>query len=544
MKKNLYMLIISMFIILIPIKVFASPISLNKSETLLDIGYSETLKYTLEEGLNNTDIIWTSSNESVATVKDGKVTAISEGTTTITASINGNKSTCTVVVSSDYIPVSGISINQSSLTILIGSTTTLTANITPSNATYQEITWTSSNETVATVKDGKVTGISEGTTTITASIDGKKSTCTIKVADTIPLEEITINKTSLTIKEKSTEKLSITYSPSNATNKKITWKSSNPNIVSVDSEGNITAIKTGSATITAISDDGGYVVTCKVTVQAISKKVTSVSLDKKEVTLETGENVTLKVTINPSYAENKNVTWTSSNEAVASAEGGKIIAISPGTAEIKVISEDGNKEAICKVTVTSPPLEGISFAQVEQTLYVGDEISLIPILSPTTSVLEEPIWTSSDEIVATVENGLIRAFTEGTTTITVYSKDKKLSATTNVVVINRPQEPLNITVEGYDLNFDENVKNYTLTIKDENELKIHTNVSEDEVIINGNKNLKNGSIITITINNEEPSTYVINIKKQGNYTIYFIIIICILLLLNLVRIMIKNKKKK
>lgn len=549
MKKNLnklYIILIYIVISIIPIKVDAAGILLKKNETLIGPGYTETLKYTIDEVLNSSNIVWTSSNEKVATVDTkGKVQALTPGYTIITASINGKSSTCKVTVNSNYIPVEKITLNKSSLSLVIGAKETLTKTIKPSNATNQDVSWYSSDSSVATVSsNGEIIAKKVGTTIITVSSATSQATCKVTVVDTVELTKITFNKTNLTIKEKKTEKLNITFNPSNATNKKVTWKSSNTNVATVNNQGLITAIKPGTATITAVSNDGGHVATCKVTVEAISKKVTSVTLNKKELNLTAGTEETLTATIKPDYAENKKVIWTSSNEKVATVENGIVKALSPGVTEIKVVSEDENKEAICKVTVTAPPVKEIKFSKEKQTIYIDNEITLKPVLTPENSVLEKEIWTSSDENIATVENGIVKAKNIGETTITVSTGDDKITASTTIIVIAKPKEKLEITIEGYELNFDPNVKNYKLKIENESELIINTNKSKSKVTINGNQNLKKGSIITITVTDDEKVTYIIEIDKKQNYTIYFIAIISVLLLLNLIRLMIQNKKKK
>lgn len=551
MKKNIkkmYVLIISLFITLIPTKIFASIISLDKNR--LTVGTCdecyERLHATIPSELNESNIIWRSSNESIATVdQNGKVTGITEGKTTIIATINGNRTECEVTVSSDYVKVTGVSLNKSTLEILLGSSETLIKTITPSNATNQDVIWTSSDSNIVSVnKNGKVTAKNIGTATIIASNHGYRSECKINVVKSIVLKSITINKSALTIKEQASEKLEIKYSPTNATNKKITWRSSNNTIATVDQNGKVTGIKPGSATITAVSDDGGIVATTKVTVEALSKKVTGVTLDKKEVSLIAGETTQINATISPNYAENKEVTWTSSNENIATVENGKITAISPGEAEIKVVTKDENKEAICKVVVKSPPVKKISFKEQNKTVYIKSKTKLLIITEPTNAILENQIWTSSNENVAKVENGTVTALSLGETTITVSNNDKTITASMTIKVIEKPKEELKITIEGYDLKFDPKVKNYTLKIGSDKELIINTNLSEDKVIINGNKNLKDGSLITITVSNEEKTTYVINIKKKENYTIIFIGIISVLLIINLIRLFIKSKKSK
>lgn len=546
MKKYFKYICLSLFLIIttiIPLKVNAD-ILLNKSKMTIGVGFSEVLTYSLGEGLDSNNIKWQSSNENVVTILKGRVVGISEGSAVITASINGKSSTCRVTVVSNYVVVTGLKLNKNSTTLLVGNSEKLTATITPSNANNKSITWTSSNPSVATVNSsGTITAKSAGNTTITASLGNFTAKCEVKVTYSMSLKSINLNKTSVTIKEKASEQLNVIYNPSSATNKKVTWKSSNESIAKVDSSGKVTAISKGSATITATANDGGYVATCKVIVEEISKKVTAVALDKTELNIVAGQTAELKVTITPDYAENKKVTWTSSDENIATVEDGKITAIYPGTVEIKVKTEDGDKEAICKVTVTSPPIEGISFKEEEKSVFINSETELELVATPENAVLENPIWTSSDENIVTVENGKVTALSLGETTITVSNEDNTMSASIKIIVIEEPKEPLNITIEGYNLNFNPDTKNYSLAIGNESELKIKTNIDESDVTIKGNQNLKNGSIITITIDDEEKVTYVINIKKKQNYTIYFIAAISVLLLLNLIRLLIKKKKK-
>lgn len=544
--NKLYILILSLIISITPIKINASTIYLNKSEMILGVGHTEALTVTLSNDLNSSNIIWHSSNERIAKVNSkGEISGITEGTAYISASINGMQSTCKVVISSTYVPVQGITLNKTTINLLVGETETLIKNIQPENATNKDVNWHSSNTNVATIdKNGKVTAKKVGTAIITVYTQKKQVSCTVNVVDKIELKGISLNKNTLTLKEKTSEILKIQYTPSNATNKNITWQSSNKNIATVDSSGKVTGISPGTAKITVISKDGGFVSECKVIVEAISKKITGVSLDKKELKINAGEESTLKATINPSYAENKNITWESSNEEVAIVKDGKITAIKPGDAEIKVITDDGKKEAICKITVLSPPIKSIKFQEEEMTVYIDSETKLETINEPKDSIMEEPVWISSNETVATIENGLLKALNIGEATITITNKEKTISAAINIKVIPKPKEKLSIKIEGYNLNFEPDIKNYTLEIGSEQSLNIITNIDNDKVRINGNQNLKNGSIITINITNEEKATYVINIKKKENYTIYFIAIISILLLINLIRIFIKSKKKK
>jgi len=160
--------------------------SVRLDKTSLDLNIGNTAKLTATVSPSdaaNKNITWTTSNSSVATVKDGTVTAVAAGTATITASSNNGKTaSCTVTVTDPNVEVTGISLNKTSATITKGSSLTLTATITPSNATDKTVTWSTDKSYIASVSNGKVNANSPGTATITAKTsNGKTATCTITV---------------------------------------------------------------------------------------------------------------------------------------------------------------------------------------------------------------------------------------------------------------------------------------------------------------------------------------------------------------------------
>ena len=171
-----------------------------------------------------------------------------------------------------------------------------------------------------------------------------------QASSTVSVTGITLNKNSTTLVVGGTETLTATVSPNNATNKNVTWTSSNTSVATV-SNGTITAKKAGSATITVKTEDGNKTATCSVTVNSNIVSVTGVSLNKNSLTLDIGDTETLTATISPSNATNQNVTWTSSNTGVATVSNGIVSAISAGTSIITVKTSDGNKTATCTVTV-------------------------------------------------------------------------------------------------------------------------------------------------------------------------------------------------
>lgn len=167
------------------------------------------------------------------------------------------------------VAVSSVSLSKTSITLTEGDKETLTATVLPNNATDKTVEWSSSNTSVASVSNGTVTAIKAGTTTITVKTKdgGKTATCAVTVnAKVIPVSDVTLNKTELTLTEGNSETLSATVKPDDATDKTVSWTSSDAIVASVDDNGKVTAVKAGTATITVKTKDGEKTATCKITV--------------------------------------------------------------------------------------------------------------------------------------------------------------------------------------------------------------------------------------------------------------------------------------
>jgi len=162
----------------------------------------------------------------------------------------------------EAVAVTGVKLNKSTLSMIEGNSETLTATITPTNATNNGITWTSSNTSVAIVSNGKVTAKAAGTATITVTtVDGGyTASCVVTVTavdTTVSVTGVTLNKSAVSLEEGKTETLVATVAPSNATDNSVSWKSSNTGVATVVN-GKVTAISAGTAVITATTTDGGY----------------------------------------------------------------------------------------------------------------------------------------------------------------------------------------------------------------------------------------------------------------------------------------------
>ena len=258
----------------------------------------------------------------------------------------------------EEIRVSSISLSKSALELTVGDQASLDATISPDNATNKKISWNSSKESVATVTpDGIVEAVSAGTSFITARSEdsGVNAKCEITVKEkVISVTRIFLNKTSLSLTEGEEFTLEATVTPDNATNKEVSWTSDNDAVATVSAEGVVKALKAGTANIKVTSKDSGVSAKCEITVKEKVISVTGIALNKTSLSLTEGEEFTLEATVTPDNATNKEVTWTSDNEAVAtvSAEG-VVKAIKVGTANITATTVDQGKSASCAVVVAA-----------------------------------------------------------------------------------------------------------------------------------------------------------------------------------------------
>lgn len=338
-------------------------VSLSPTELSLTEGENVNLSYQIEpSNASIQEVKWGSSDPSVATVTpSGQVDALSEGITqiTITTEDGSKTASCMVSVNAKVIPVTSVSLDKTSLNLTEGEVYELSATVTPSDASNNSVTWSSSDTSVATVSStGLVTAKAAGTATINVTTDdgGKKATCTVTVqAKVIAVTGVNLDKTSLSITVGETQALTATVTPSNATDKSVTWSSSNTSVATVSSSGVVTAKAVGSTTITVKTNDGGKTVTCSVNVQAKTVPVTGISLDSSSISLSVGSTHTLSATVVPSDATDKTITWSSSNTSVATvSSSGVVTAMLVGSATITATTNDGNKTATCSVTVTYP----------------------------------------------------------------------------------------------------------------------------------------------------------------------------------------------
>ncbi len=400
----------------VPILPAAESIALDKTELSMQKGSTEQLTATVAPDSIDTDVIWSSSDESVATVDNsGKVTAVKPGAATITAKADNKTADCTITVTSK---MAGISMEESIL-LSKGQTHKLTVTYAPADTTDDKtLTWSSSNESIAKVdENGVVTAIADGNAVITVKCGDFVETCDVTVRY-IEISQIALNHSKLEIKINETETLTATVTPENATDygSPIKWSSSDESVATVDENGKITAVSGGTATITA--QVGNKTSECRVTV--IEKKAISLIVEQSKLEMEIGEKITLDVTVNPKDTTDE-LTFSSSDTKVATvSKSGRVTAVGSGTAEITV--KVGSHTKVCTVIVAKieTDIEKVEISQNIAVLNPGDSLVLGYTTVPGGAEAEKVVWTSSDDAVVTVdENGKITAIAVGNAQIVV-----------------------------------------------------------------------------------------------------------------------------
>lgn len=400
-------------------------IKMTQTAKDIKIGTTANTGYTvIPPCADNTSVTWSSSNTSVATVDGyGKVTARAVGTAVITVrtSDGGKVATCTYTVKP---LVSEITLNKTTSNLGIGKSETLTATILPTDAFDKSLTWSSSDTAIAAVdQNGKVTGKTVGTVTITAAAkdgSGKSASCTYTI---LPLvNSVTLNKDSTELNIGETEPLFATVLPDEAYDKTLTWSSTDSSVASVDQKGVITAKSSGTTTIKAVANDGsGTYDTCTVTVKSL---VTGIKLNKSSSDLIVGQSEMLTASVEPIDASDSSVTWSSSDETIAVVdENGNVTALRAGNVTITASAKDGSgKSASCEYMIEWRT-GGIALNKLNALLKVGTSDTLTVIFGPDI-VGREVEWFSSDPDVVNVDsNGKVNAISAGTASITAVMTD-------------------------------------------------------------------------------------------------------------------------
>ena len=439
MKKNLLLKVVAVALVALAFisckqEVQPTGVKLNQTTLALETGATANLIATVEPAGAVGSVSWSSTNDVVASVADGVVTAKSAGSATITAKISTFSATCTVTVTDPYVKVTSVTLDKTSLDLVEGDAAQLTATVAPDNATDKAVNWKSSDTKVATVSaSGEVVAVAEGKATITATAGDASASCEVAVAKkVIAVESISLNETALELTEGETATLTATVLPENATDKTVTWTSDTPAVATV-ADGVVTAVAEGTAKITAKAGDAS--VLCTVTVKKKVIAVESVTLDKTTLDLTVGGTATLTATVKPDNATDKTVTWSCDNTAVATVADGVVTAVAEGTA--KVTAHAGEASAVCTVTVKADVVKvtEVTINEADFSLAVGETKTLTVTVKPENASDKSVTWTSDQPGIASVSaDGVVTGVAAGNAKITVKANGGDVSDFVNVTV--------------------------------------------------------------------------------------------------------------
>lgn len=250
----------------------------------------------------------------------------------------------------------GIVLDRAEVALGRGLSQELVATVSPSYAAIRNVIWTSSDEAVATVTPGDglkavVKGISEGTAIVTATtVDGGHSATSRVTVGNIPVTGVSLTPENADMAVGATLVLKPTFTPPNASNLQVSWSSDNPSVAAVNESGVVTALRAGTATIVATTEDGGYTASAVVNVKGIP--VESISLNHSRFTLPVGGAHLLSAAVSPGNASNRTIVWTSSDPSVATVDAnGRVTGAGTGRAIITATTEDGGFAASSEATV-------------------------------------------------------------------------------------------------------------------------------------------------------------------------------------------------
>lgn len=439
--KNFRLLVGVIIVILLLLLVYfiiAGMGSDNRISTEQNITLTTGDKYALKN--SDKKYGWTSSNREVAIVtNDGEIEALSEGDAVITLTNEDEIITIKIHVDSidESVNLTSVKMATDSVNLEVDESYTMEVIITPSNATNTELTWYTSNESVAIVKNGKITAVGPGTCMITVkSSNGNTDTCVVKVTETVDIpekvvvENISFDTENLVLKNGIVYTLAYEVVPPNGDSYLI-WESSDESVAKVE-RGVIETVGEGTATIVAKSGEVESILyltvvkgdqdTPDIIDESKNVPATSITLNQTEISLSVGGKYTLLSTIIPDNTTDKTVTWNSTDESIVKVDNyGNVTAVGVGVAEVEVYTSNGIKEK-CKVIVSAETVEGqehqkISLNLNSVTLNISDRVQLTETVTPTNSV-SQVIWESSNDNIATVTNGLVTAVSSGTATIT------------------------------------------------------------------------------------------------------------------------------
>ena len=482
MRKQVWMVLAMVLVMLtvagIAPHAIAAPkptaITINKDSVTINLSKSPTatVQVTATPTGASTQVTWSSSDKTVATVNAyGTITGKKVGTATITATSKANTevtASVEVTVTDTRMP-SAISLNQTAVTLDIAKAKTATLKVTadPVSASNQ-VAWKSSDSKVVSVYNGRITAQKGGTATISATSKYNPAlvaTCNVTVIDSRVPDSISVSPNPLTIDLAKSKSATVYATPNPATaSNQVTWSSSNKKVATIAYNGRITALKTGTTTITCKSKYNSAV-TASVEVTVVNTLVPEkIDLNAESLNLLRYETFQLTAQTHPEFASTK-VKWTSSNMKVATVSAkGFVSAVGQGTCTITCASQiDSSMRSTVVVNVTNQlKPTSITLSPNDTAMYMGDTLQLVPTVQPEGACTFYRYTTSNSYVASVSDTGLVTAKKSGKVTITVFSRQTNYVSAKRTILVVPANSPLYVDVPEATLTVNP-TKTYNLT---------------------------------------------------------------------------------
>ena len=486
------------------------------------------------------ELSFRAGNAKVASVdEDGTLTALQKGQTQITATLKGEKKTWKASMNLTVLRrVTNVTLSTKGLTIYepedpaivdlikedpawpvivlaAGKSANLSATCTPASASSRRVLYSSTDEGILKVTDRTMRGIQAGECDlIIASQQNPEITETYHVLVTEPVTKMEITAKDKKVPAGETLSLRVKYTPANATMKQAEWKSRNPKVATVDENGVVTGVARGNVTIEAKAVDGsGRSASYNITVTQTAETLT---MKTREVEVQTGRQVTLSAQVGPGNTDDKSLSWSSSDESIATVSKGIVKGVKAGECEITCVSNSNpNLFATARVTVIQrvtkiefEPSSGIS-------LPVKTRETLNWTVYPEDASVKDVKFTSSNPRVATVnENGTVTGVSRGNVTITAAATDGSGRKGSVRVTVTQPVEGVSIQYGVYHIQL-----NRVLSVKaliepsNANNYEVEWSIADEDIAsVHGKQNMGNVRGLS------EGTTTVTGVTVDGGYS--------------------------
>ena len=426
-------------------------VSVTPSPDTLVVGQQLQLTATPQDASGNAlsgrTVSWGGSDDGVATVSsNGRVTALAAGTMTVSATSEGKTGTATIVVNS--VPVASVAISPATQSVVVGQNTpaftAVTKDASGNVLNGRTVTFSSSDPTVATIdaSSGVATGVKAGTTSITATSEGKTSSAATLTVTDVPVGSVTISPPTadVDVGQTTTAFTAVTKDASGnvLTGRTVTFASNNPSVATIDpTSGVATGVSPGTSQITATSEGKTSSPAATLTVNPVP--VSSVAVDPPTQTVTAGGTATFNATVKDAQGHplsGRSVSWDSSDHSVATIDNtGLATSTAPGTATITATSE--GKSGTASLQVDPAPVTSVSVTPPFDTTNVGGKVQLSASVGGTDAHSPPPppiTWASANEAIATVDDhGRVTGVAPGDVAITASARGTTGSAQVTVL---------------------------------------------------------------------------------------------------------------